>query len=501
MPARRILFLDPLQLSVYTWRKGEVALEQRFAADADGHAAFRSYLDTVPGSLFHLLADLPDESFQHDALPYVSGSDRQAMLKRKLGQFFFGTPFSLAQSLGRNKDGRRDERFMFAALTRPQLLQPWLEALDSANAILTGIYSPPLILPTLLSRAKVVAERLILITLTSGGLRQSYFENGQLRLSRLTPLASGSIEEAAISTYGEAAKIHQYLVGQRLLTRGQRITVLCLASPAQFSILQQSCIDTDELGFELHDIHQAADACNLRTPLRDSDANLLLAHLLAQKPPAAQFADPPTRLHYRRWQTKAALQLLALLLLGGSVLHAARTAFSIHRDRERVVEAGQALQAAQQQYQVMLQSLPSITLSPDALRRLIESWHQLQTASPSLASSLQPLSDALQKTPQIELLGLDWHVDRAQDENRPENMLIIDIDGQLAATLGPDHRAQSEVLDRFVTHLGTTPGSQARILSKPFDTDSSKSLKTGNESRGMTETLNFKVRYTRKLAP
>jgi hypothetical protein len=265
MSERHILILTQQYLAVSQIRPSLPAHEQRFAIDESGQADFRRWLETKRGDLFYLLVDLPDEGFYQESLPHVTGGDRQALLARKRNQHFHGSPYTLVRSMGRDKQGRRDESFLFAALTRPQAIEPWLEAMQEAGAALAGIYSPALMLGDLLSRNAAAQPRLILITIGSGGLRQCYFEQGQLRFSRLKLLATGNIEEAAVNTYGEAVRIYQFLIGQRVITRGQKVPVLCLTSPSHFPLLHQACIDTDELSFSFGSLQKSEPTPCFRT--------------------------------------------------------------------------------------------------------------------------------------------------------------------------------------------------------------------------------------------
>jgi hypothetical protein len=67
---------------------------------------------------------LAEEGFQLEDLPYVQGGDRNALLQRRLSQYYYNTPLSAAISLGRAKEGRRDEKVLFAALTRVETFTP-----------------------------------------------------------------------------------------------------------------------------------------------------------------------------------------------------------------------------------------------------------------------------------------------------------------------------------------------------------------------------------------
>ncbi|HWU85029.1 MAG TPA: hypothetical protein VN028_06820, partial [Rhodocyclaceae bacterium] len=280
MTERRVLILTQQHLTAYAGQAGQVRTEATFELDEAGQADFRAWLERHRSALMHLLVDLPDEGFQLETLPHVTGADRKALLARKQNQLFFGTPYAMVRSLGRDKQGRRDEHFLFSALTRPQALEPWLQAMHEAAVAVAGIHTPALLLSRLLNRRMAEAPRLILITLGSGGLRQSYFEHGQLRFSRLKPLGTGAIEEAAVNAYGEAVRIYQYLVGQRLLARDNKVPVLCLANPAHFELLRRACVDTEELHFSFADLRELAPGRQLAPDSDASSLDPLLAHML-----------------------------------------------------------------------------------------------------------------------------------------------------------------------------------------------------------------------------
>lgn len=509
MTERCILTLTTHHLAASHWRRNEVHKERVFALDAAGQADFRQWLSAHHDTLCHLLVDLPDEGFHLETLPHVSGRDRKALLERKLNQYFFGSPYTLVRSLGREKQGRRDENFLFVALTRPQALDPWLLAMHESGVALVGIHSPALLLPDVLSRQAVGEPRLILITLGSGGLRQSYFEHGQLRFSRLKPLNTDSIEEAAVNTYGEAVRIYQYLVGQRLITRGNKVPVLCLAHPNHFDLLRQACTDTGELSFSFDKLPDIARAKQLHTPQSDSTIDALLVHLIAHQRAPAQFGNAETRLDYRRWRWRNLIRIGTVTTVALAVLFAIGAGITTWLNHMRVDDARLAAEYAQQRYNKLVQSLPAIAISPDQLRRLISEWEKLEASSPELAASLQPLSTALRENSQVELQSLDWRLTDSPDGTSSSasngnaagaaKWLVMDIEAQLPSALSASRRMQNEAVENFVATLKRDPQDNARILQQPFDTDSSKSLKGSSEAYAGREVLRFSIRYWRKV--
>ena len=464
-----------------------------------GQADFQEWARANDTLLVQLLVDLPDEAFQQETLPHVVGNDRKALLSRKLQQLFFGTPYSTVRSLGREKKGRRDEIFLFAALTRPQALEPWLHPMHEVGIAVAGIHSPALLLPRLLNKKAVAEPQLIVLTIGSGGLRQSYFDHGQLRFSRLKPLSTGAIEEAAVNAYGEAVRIYQYLVGQRMISRGDKIPVRCLASPAHVELMRRACVDTGELTFSFSGLQTLAQSRRLVIAPDESSTDALLVHMLTRQPPAQQFADIGARLGYTRWKRRNLIRQLALATFAATGLALIATGISLWSDHEQREEAMLSGQLARQQYNSIVLDLPTIPITPEQLRSLIADWQQLQSRSPALATSLQPLSNALQQNPKVELKSLHWRLstgpDSTDSKGGEDNWLVIDIEAELPTTAGSTRRAQSQSIDRFVDALKQGPENSARILQRPFDTDSDKSLKGDNEAYAGKGSLMFSVRY------
>ena len=146
MAAKRILLSDGAALVAHLWRAGRLKVEGEFSNEPAGLEALAAYLRKHRSSVYYLLADIAEEGFQLEDLPYVQGGDRDSLLQRRLGQYFYNTPLSLAMSLGRAKEGRRDEKILFAALTRAESFAPWLDTLRESEAILAGVFSVPLVL-------------------------------------------------------------------------------------------------------------------------------------------------------------------------------------------------------------------------------------------------------------------------------------------------------------------------------------------------------------------
>lgn len=506
MMARRVLFLDSEHLTAFLCRGGTVEREDTFAADGAGLAAFADYVAARRNSLFHILAEVAEEGFEHEDIPWVRGRDRIAVIKRKLAQYYYGTPLAVALSAGRRKTGRRDEAMLFAALTQPRHFEPWLEVLRQGEAPLVGVFSLPQLAPLLLTGSRPTAPRCLLITLTRGGLRQTYIEHGQLRFSRLTVPAAG---EVATACAAEAAKTHQYLAGKQLLGHDGPLPVHLLVHPAQAGAFRSSCRNTGDLRFDTLDLLAEAGRLGLRTHLADSRSEALFAHLLVRRPPACQFAPSRERRFHRLGQLRLAVLGMGLAICAGGLLFAAQRFV----DRNALAERSEILRrqatADERRYQAMLQSLPPIPGTIENLRALVSRYEELQKRAVGPEPLYRRIGIALQDFPSVELDRLNWTVanriedafaggDRATAFPGADGgpYAVADVHGQLPVAMAADHRGQLEVIHGFADRLRELPGIQVLILSLPFDAASGKALKSGGPAADVPR---FALRVAQKL--
>ena len=186
MPSKRLCYFTSQRVTAYLWKKGELQKEGVFAMSEKGVAEFSRYVAGAPESLFYVLADVVEEDFFQENIPYVRGADRRALLARKLAQRYRDASLALPLSLGSETHaGRREERVLYMSFTNTQQFQPWLEALRSNDASVVGVFSVALVAAQTGKRLGFKGGRYLMVSRQQAGLRQSYIENGRIRFSRL----------------------------------------------------------------------------------------------------------------------------------------------------------------------------------------------------------------------------------------------------------------------------------------------------------------------------
>ena len=512
MPQRRVLFFDNSRLTAYRVHGGMVGHEASFAGDEAGLAAFGNYLAEHHRSLYLILADVAEESYQTEDIPYSPGKDRQAIIRRKLAQHFYGTPYALAHSQGRLKTGRRDERLMLMALTQPQHFAPWLGIMRRQQAILAGIYALPQTMSGLLPSKS--AGQQLLLTLTHAGLRQTFFNDGQMRFSRLTPLIHDSADASAIAAASEAVKMHQYLASQRLIERDKPLITRVLAHPAEITAMRARCLSNTSLHFEIDNLLEVSRRLGLRSPPGNSQADVLFCHMLVRKVPAEQFAQAEELEFHRLWQTRFGLKAAAAIILAGGCLFAAHRGLDIMQVQNVIDQTRQQTVLNKDQYTKKMQALPAIPINTDELRDLIARYNQVAQRAVGPAPLLIQISHSLDAYPRININRIEWAIVEqltpvapgiapATLPQIPPTMASgpyaqATVTAHLPIGMVGDHRGQLSLVADFARHLGAAPDTLVAVLQQPVDTQSGKTLKSGDE-KSMPEAPKFIFRVIRKL--
>lgn len=465
MARDRVLCASAERLTVWVRNGRTLRIDAEFAVDEQGCTGFEAYLSQHPDRNFTVLADFADEEFEIQEIPAVRGRDRRALVARKLEQVHFGSPLRAAVACGRRRDGRRDERILFAALPQAPALTRWLQLLERADVAVAGIASMAQLaerLPSL--RARPTPH--LVVTMTRAGLRQTFIESGRLRLSRLTPSADDAALPAACAA--EVERLRQYLAG-RVLADDAVLPVTVLAEARQLERFQAECANPGQLRFDCIDLRDECARAGAGALPPAAGAEALFVHLLMQRRPTEQFAPPSVRRSFilrraERTLHRAAAASLAVGLLTGGL---------------QWVEAGQVSDASTLlaarvaadtgRYEERLETLPPLPVPAERLRAVLDGYDELLRRSPQPTAAYRLLGNALVEFPQVFVERLDWKLEAAESVD-------LELTGSLPPAAVGDPRGQLDVVEKLRQRLEATPTVGVRILTSPFDTDPGKPL-------------------------
>ncbi len=481
MGAQHLLLLDSHQLGLYRWHQGELQEQARHPLGSAGQAALARWLEAHRDTQLRLLANLAEEGFQVETLPYLRGKDRRVVLERRQAQHFFGTPYVLETSLGHLQTHRKEERVLLAALTQPALLEPWLQLLQQGHIPFAGLYSMPQLTGTLCRLLDLPLERCLVLTVHPHGLRQSLVMGGETVFSRLTPLADSSIAGMAGSIAAEAHKLHQYLTSQRLIGRDEQLTVCPLVQQRALEAVGRTCLSQGPLVFQPLELGQAASRLGCRWVPEDSLADPLFLHLLASHPPRHQFAPALLRQDYLLARLRRGLLGLGLIILAGGLLLLGRELNSIRLMQGEQARMEAAAGKLQTEYGQLLAGIPGLSLDQEQLRRLLDQYDRMrQRQAPSQAMVV--LSHALDGVPEARLERLFW-----QWEGRQSSLTV---EGSLPPG---DPRQQVQHFERLLLALDNR-GIRSEVLSHPVDMAPDKPLRGGDQDADGAPAPGFRLR-------
>ncbi|WP_435628432.1 hypothetical protein [Candidatus Ferrigenium straubiae] len=489
-----LLFLSANHLHAQVMAHGNISAQHEFTASPEGQANFAAFLQEAKHPTY-LLVDLIEEDFRQETVPHMIGRSRSALLERKFEQFYRSTPFREATLLQRQKTGRRDDDMLFSALTNPALIKPWLDIMLAQQIPLAGIYSVPQISSPLVKDHP--SNHLLLISWEkSAGLRQTYFINHRLQISRLTPLRSGMTFQNAVVE--ELTRTYQYLKSLSLLPPGQTLDVRLLGHGRDLLELQLELPRSADMHYDFADLADIASQHRIDYRFDDSDATQVFLHQLAVQPPQAHYANATHTHYFTLWQLRHVLNLASATLLFGMLLWGTANLWQSRRD---AVEAASLRTAAQRTLEVaqnITHTFPS-TYAPAAdMKAGVSIMRVLNRYDSTPDHILLPVSAALDRHPQVQLDELSWRMDAAEPV-APNTLAdvpaqVITLKGHLTG-FAADYRAALNYLEHFQRDLAAQ-GYQVTMLARPLDVSPGGSIADQRETSA--NALNFSLKISRR---
>lgn len=492
---KRLLFFPGHRILAYEWERGQFRRTEAFEPDEQGRAAFRAWLEEDPKKPVQLLLDVIEEEFHVDRIPHVIGRDRSELFERTAKRHFRSTEFRFIVNQGREIGGRRDDQVLVAGLTNPELLRTWLSVIDDAAVPLRGIYSLPLVSESLLPAlgANKVSRALVISQQIPSTLRQSYFEKGRLRFSRLVPGRYSDAEGFAEFFHRELRQTLRFLETQRFRSQAAHIDVYVLVSADIYHVMRDQLASTDTVTCHLVPLEHVAGRIGLRGPRTGAFADAIFGHLLLRKRrPENHYGLSRLRRHFFAQRARIGLTALAALLLLSAIAAAIGIVLRGEVYEESISIARERAAEFDRRYKVRLQQLDEFDYRAQDVKNavdLLSKLRELRVSNPGPV--LASLGNALDAHPGVLVNRLNWHqtddpdiapeaggqqelasrgtglVERiGETDSAPYQYLrvagdIVDFEGE--------YRRAVRKFDDFVATLRNQPGvSRVDIIESPF---------------------------------
>ena len=143
--SKLILCASNQRLIAGVWYGTRLHHYEVFENNENGYDAFDAFVKVNNSLNIYLIADAVEEEYRLESLPHTAGRARTEFIERKLNQFNRNNLFRTAHFINQDKDKRREDNFLFVALSNADFLQAWMSIIQAHQLPLVGLYMLSLI--------------------------------------------------------------------------------------------------------------------------------------------------------------------------------------------------------------------------------------------------------------------------------------------------------------------------------------------------------------------
>ena len=268
----RILFLKGEKLISFHWNGKRLTGKVSFHADTEGFKSFELYLASLPRFPIKFIVDVIEEDFRFEEIPHAFGSAKNALIQRYKNRLFRDAEHTYVEFQRRNREPPRKDLYLFAGISNPELLTPWIDRLLKWEVPIQGIWSLPILSKYLLKPLKANETHVLLLSQqTTTSARESYFKNGRLKFSRLAPVKLDRGFNIGNMIANEVSQTTFFLTNQKLLGYNDFLNVHIICHSSNYESILSSISFSDHVMFHIHRLDE------LHKTLRLKNANSLYA--------------------------------------------------------------------------------------------------------------------------------------------------------------------------------------------------------------------------------
>ncbi len=514
MADKLLISVSANQVAVGRWHGGRLGLCTVFENSEQALEQFREHLENCPHLPVHFMVDAVEEDYRFESLPHSFGSDRNEMIARKLKQHYRNTPFCSARMQGRDPGKRRDDRYLFCALTNPELIAPWLQAVTQLELPVGGIYLLPTVSAKLVERLKLKQNNLLVVSIHGAGLRLSFFREQQLRISRLARI-DGNASEAINNYAEEISNTRLYLHALRVMTLDEHLSVLIVDRNDTLTGLVQS-IARDNPNIECRRLgrDEIVSTLGISAPVLASSTDALYLHVMGLEPPPNNLAPANVTLTYRQHHVRRGLYAFSGATALAAGVWCAAVLYQVFDARADTERARRQTSDLQTKYQEATRQFPAAPTTAENLRKAVEVSQRIGATTRTPEAMMGVVSRALEVNPAISIKSFDWKYDTsefassrdanaspsaapaaapppvAQSGGKRKEMAMIE--GEVRPFRG-DYRVAIDTINRFAEALGREPNvGEVKVTKMPLNISPGLTL-SGNttDSREQTGRAEF----------
>jgi hypothetical protein len=402
-----ILLMYFNRVHLYVWTKKSLELAGEFGKQPD--AGFLHLLDDYPDNPVIIVTDYLEESFRHDTGVHVTGLDRKALLERKLNYSFRNTPYRAATIVGRESEGRKDDKILMSALTKPEMLEPWVKLLLEQKKQIQCVTSVAYLMQAYSHQAGLNDKNLMIVSIEEGSeLRQTFLRNGKIQFSRLTSLTTKESSFLPDAINHESLQIRQYLERIKLLPFDSQM-VIRVFTPLQIDAISLETHNNELNTFQVFNIRDQAESFALTIDGLDrSPTTLFLGRILQRTRLVNIYAPLQTRKYFQLQSLADGLKTAGIALVVVTILSKSFSFIDTLGNWDLVQNLLQQTAPLNRQYEQLTQRFPETPIPSAEMALVVETAEHININSYRIENALTFISRALSVAPELRLTKISW---------------------------------------------------------------------------------------------
>jgi len=484
MAAKLLLCVSADRATAAIWRQGRLNSIRTFDNSQAGLGAFDTYLRAARGLPVRVMVDTIDEDYRLETLPHVSRGDRAQMAKRRLRQLYRTTPYAAWVQQERVAGKRKDDRYLFTAITNPEVLGPWMRVVEANRAPVAGIHPLPLVTLSLIARLALKHANLLIVTRNGAGLRQTFCKHLKFRISRLTAPRDPSAPADAYYAE-EIGNTRMYLDALTVTHVDDTVHVLIVDHDGSLGGLP-AALSRGRPNMQCTLMGPEEVARRLSIPPGDlaTSADALHLHLLASAAPGLDLAPPQVEVGFQVYRVRQYAYAAAAVVVFGAIVVAVANEIRAWRIADEIVALEQQILQYQQRYKEVTAQFPKTPVSSEELRDTVEAAERIRSELRTPEQMLIVISRALDASPDISLSKVDWrHGSGSQSSgeagilSQQAGMRQVGVVSAEVTREAQDHRAVLDRIRGFTASLAAhAQVEEVRVLRMPMDISSASAL-------------------------
>lgn len=502
-----LLLIDSDEVIHLRWQNGKLNQIDHYFDTVQDFDRFHLFLENDRKTPFAIVTDVIEEDFRTESVAHVTGADRKALITRKLNHLFRSTRYKTARVIGRENEGRKDDRILFTGLTKPEMFEPWIQRILAQKIPVLAVTSAAYIMEHFAQSLSMnSAPHLLVVNQeVNSGLRQTYLQKGRVIFGRLTPAGVSRSDSFRDLLLEQCDQTRKYLERIKQLPYDAPLQIHVF-TPEAFTQEQESVKDL--LHFHYHSIDELplTRKINIENTQPGAIAYSLISSM--RKGELTNVYAPESTLRYQKIKKiKSMLYSLSVLALFGAGIVVGPTladAGSKWEQERQLIERTAPLLV---EYDRLTERFPETPIQSAQMEIVVETHDRLldQVIRPNDVLAL--VSEGLSESPDLRLTDITWRVEEAaaaETQEEFDSMALVSseqvvqqalIDGRSELVINVSGTVRSEVSYRdataqvmtFVDALKVNGDYEVTPVGLPINVGSDINVATtvdGGEARG-----------------